>query len=392
MKKRLLVTASTFPRWDNDTEPRFVLDLCAKMTDEFDVTILVPAAPGAKSEEIMDGVKVVRYHYFPIHKLETLCYPGAIVPRIKEKKVRLLLVPFMLFSLWVHILKMQKSYDVAHAHWLIPQGVIQSFFKIPYVVTGHGGDVGSLNYGPILSLKRRCLQKASAVTAVSQHLADIEREIAEGISPQVISMGVDTSKFGRQYRKDNFFNQGQSSVVLFVGRLAEKKGVSYLLEAMRNVDAVLIVIGTGPLEDELKKQAEELGSKVRFLGSKSHNELKEIYASSDVFVMPSITAKNGDREGLGLVILEAMASGLPVVASRSGGITQLVQEGENGLLCDEKAVAQLSDAINRILTDKALRNRIIAGAAKTVSEYDYTSQAEKYKKLLNRILEARSEE
>lgn len=85
-KKKLLVTASTFPRWEGDTEPRFVLDLSSHMTDEFDVTVLVPASPGAKDTEVMDGVKVIRYHYFPIHKWETLCYPGAIVPRIKEKK------------------------------------------------------------------------------------------------------------------------------------------------------------------------------------------------------------------------------------------------------------------------------------------------------------------
>ncbi len=86
-KKKLLVTASTFPRWEGDTEPRFVLDLSSHMTDEFDVTVLVPTSPGAKDTEVMDGVKVIRYHYFPIHKWETLCYPGAIVPRIKKKCV-----------------------------------------------------------------------------------------------------------------------------------------------------------------------------------------------------------------------------------------------------------------------------------------------------------------
>ncbi len=64
-KKKLLVTASTFPRWEGDTEPRFVLDLSSHMTDEFDVTVLVPASPGAKDTEVMDGVKVIRYHYFP---------------------------------------------------------------------------------------------------------------------------------------------------------------------------------------------------------------------------------------------------------------------------------------------------------------------------------------
>ena len=88
MKKKLLVTASTFPRWEGDTEPRFVLDLCKALKIYFDVTVLVPACPDAKKEEFLEGIKVIRYHYFPIHKWETLCYPGAIVPRIKEKKLR----------------------------------------------------------------------------------------------------------------------------------------------------------------------------------------------------------------------------------------------------------------------------------------------------------------
>ena len=68
-KKKLLVTASTFPRWEDDTEPRFILDLVSHMTNQFQVTVLVPAAPGAKDREILEGVEVIRYHYFPIHKI-----------------------------------------------------------------------------------------------------------------------------------------------------------------------------------------------------------------------------------------------------------------------------------------------------------------------------------
>jgi len=128
MKKKLLVTGSTFPRWEGDTEPRFVLDLSEALTEYYDVTVLVPAAPVAADQEIMNGVKVIRYHYFPIHKWEMLCYPGAIVPRIREKKIRALLVPFLCISLYWHLFRMLKDYDMVHAHWLIPQGIVQSFF------------------------------------------------------------------------------------------------------------------------------------------------------------------------------------------------------------------------------------------------------------------------
>ncbi len=382
-KKRLLVTASTFPRWEGDTEPRFVLDLSKHMLEEFDVTVLVPAAPGAKDNEILEGINVIRYHYFPIHKWETLCYPGAIVPRIKEKKVRVLLVPFLFLSLWFHLFKLLPQFDIVHAHWLIPQGIVQSFFKKPYIVTGHGGDVTSLNKGICRKLKIRCLQKATHVTVVSKPLKDIVQELVPELDVSVISMGVDTKKFDRKYYKSDYFGQNGKKVVLFVGRLAEKKGVCYLIEAMKNVDALLVIVGDGPLRKVLEEQAKALGDKVRFLGSKTHEELKTVYASADIFVAPSITADNGDKEGLGLVILEAMTSGLAVVASDSGGIAQIVENGKNGILVKEKDSRSITGAINKILENEEFAKTIVENSKKKIKEYDYSEIAGKYAKLIS---------
>lgn len=382
-KKKLLVTASTFPRWEGDTEPRFVLDLASHMTDEFDVTVLVPAAPGAKAKEVLDGVNVIRYHYFPIHRWETLCYPGAIVPRIKEKKIRVLLVPFLFLSLYFHLWKLLPDYDIVHAHWLIPQGIVQSFFKKPYIVTGHGGDVTSLNKGIVRKLKIRCLKRAEHVTVVSEHLKHKVLGLVPKIDPDVISMGVNVSQFGRRYRVEDYFGQGDKKVVLFVGRLAEKKGVTYLLNAMEQIDAILIIVGDGPLREELKIQGKGMNDrvgweKIKLLGAKTHEELKAIYASADVFVCPSITAQDGDVEGFGLVMLEAMASGLPVVASNSGGIAQLIEDGVNGLLCEEKSVWQLVDNICSLLNDMDLYQKIVENGKRTIEEYDYCIIAKKY--------------
>uniref|UniRef100_UPI002729AFC0 glycosyltransferase family 4 protein n=1 Tax=uncultured Dubosiella sp. TaxID=1937011 RepID=UPI002729AFC0 len=259
-KKRLFVTGSTFPRWKGDTEPRFVLDLCKALTPYYDVTALMPMAPGAKEEEVLEGVKVKRFHYFPIHKWETLCYPGAIVPRIKQKKIRALLVPFLMLSLYHNLNKYKKDYDFVHAHWFIPQGIVQSFVKKPFIVTGHGGDVTSLNSGLFKKLKKRVLKKAKGITFVSQQLEDYlydffpeDRENFKK-KTEVISMGVNCSEFSPSYRTENYFNQGNKKIILFVGRLAEKKGVTYLIDAMKEVDAKLIIAGSGPLEEELKIQ------------------------------------------------------------------------------------------------------------------------------------------
>ena len=385
-KKKLLVTASTFPRWGGDTEPRFVYDLCHAMRDEFDITVLVPAAPGAQDCEEMGGLHVERYHYFPIHKWETLCYPGAIVPRIKEKKARALLVPFLFLSLWWNLFKRRKQFDAVHAHWLIPQGIVQSFFKVPYLVTGHGGDVTSLNQGILKALKRRCLQRAGAVTVVSEPLREMLINICPGKEIEVLPMGCDCRHFSPEHRVDNYFSQNGKPVVLFVGRLAEVKGVTYLIEAMKQVDAILAIVGEGPLRQELERQAAPLGDKIRFLGGKTHDELATIYASADVFVAPSVKAKDGGVEGFGLVFLEAMASGLPVVASRSGGIPDLVHDGENGLLVPPAEPQALAEAINQVLTENEFRKKLVHDGMLTVQNYDYCVTGQKYAKKLKECI------
>lgn len=382
-KRKLLVTASTFPRWEGDTEPRFVLDLASHMTDEFDVTALVPAAPGAKNREVLDGVEVIRYHYFPIHKWETLCYPGAIVPRIKEKKIRVLLVPFLFLSLYLHLLRLLPQFDVVHAHWLIPQGIVQSFFKKPYIVTGHGGDVTSLNKGIFKRMKIRCLKRAKKVTVVSEYAKKRIQELVPDIDVNIISMGVDTERFNKKYYVPNYFEQDDKKIVLFVGRLVEIKGVKYLIEAMRQVDALLIIVGNGPLRQSLENKAKELEGKVKFLGSKSHGELPVIFASSDILVVPSVTIGAREREGVPTTIMEAMASGLPVIASDSGGISDIVHHNENGILVEEKDCFQIVEAINTILQNEDFRVKLIENMSKFIKKYDYCFIAEQYCKIIN---------
>ncbi|MED9932537.1 MAG: glycosyltransferase family 4 protein [Catenibacillus sp.] len=385
-KKKLLVTASTFPRWEGDTEPRFVLDLSKQLKKYFDVTVLAPAAPGAREKEILEGVKVLRYHYFPVHKWETLCYPGAIVPRIKEKKIRVLLVPFLFAGLFFKLLRIKSHFDCVHAHWIIPQGIVQSFVGMPYIVTGHGGDVTSLNKGIIKKLKLRCLMKADKITVVSNALKKEVEALCHRNDVKIISMGCDTTRFDKKYRVENYFHQGEKPVVLFVGRLAEKKGVTYLIEAMKYIDAKLIIVGDGPLKNDLMQQAVPQKDKICFMGSRTHQELIEIYASADVFVAPSITAADGDKEGLGLVLLEAMASGLPVIGSNSGGIPEIVHDGKNGFLTREKDSKAIAQKVNVLLTNREEYEKMSENAVLTAKEYDYKVLGKKYSRLIKEVL------
>lgn len=262
---------------------------------------------------------------------------------------------------------------------------MQSFFKKPYIVTGHGGDVTSLNKGILRKLKVRCLKNAKYITVVSRHLKAEVQKLYPTENIDIISMGCKTENFGKQFAVPDYFNQGDQKVVLFVGRLAEKKGVTYLIEAMKQIDAKLVIVGDGPLRESLEVQAKEQGDKISFLGAKTHEELKTIYASADLFVAPSVTAKDGDQEGFGLVMLEAMASGLPIVASDSGGISDLIHDGENGYLVEERDADGLAEKINLLLKDKLKYSLISEIATKSAEKYDYHSLAQKYNEILRKL-------
>ena len=385
-KTSLLVTASTFPRWKEDTEPRFILDVCKELNKYFDVTVLVPASPGAKDREVLEGVKVIRYHYFPIHSWETLCYPGAIVPRIKEKKIRVLLVPFLFWGMRRCLKKILPYADLVHANWLIPQGLVQCGFTKPYIITGLGGDVTSMNRGWILKRKKKCLRNAKAIIAVSNSLKSQILQICPEAKVNVITMGCEIEQYGRKNRIENYFGNAERKVVLFVGRLAEKKGCEYLIKAMESISADLIIVGDGPLKEKLEALAQSVNANIRFLGAKTKEELRTIYASSDIFVVPSITAKDGDKEGVPTAIIEAMASELPVIASDSGGIADIVEDGINGYLVEEKDVSELSTKIKDLLSNEKQRINFARNARLTAESFDYAKIGKKYKDVLMNII------
>ena len=134
------------------------------------------------------------------------------------------------------------------------------------------------------------------------------------------------------------------------------------------------------------QQAVPQKDKICFMGSRTHQELIEIYASADVFVAPSITAADGDKEGLGLVLLEAMASGLPVIGSNSGGIPEIVHDGKNGFLTREKDSKAIAQKVNALLTNREEYEKMSENAVLTAKEYDYKVLGKKYSRLIKEVL------
>jgi glycosyltransferase involved in cell wall biosynthesis len=163
--------------------------------------------------------------------------------------------------------------------------------------------------------------------------------------------------------------------ILFVGRHIERKGIRYLIEAAKYLphdQFEIRIVGVGDLTEELKKLASESATPnsadIIFTGKLSPEALANEYRTANVFTLPAIVDSKGDTEGLGVVLIEAMELGLPIVASNVGGIPDVVVDGVSGTLVPEKDPKALADAYKRLASDNELVKKLLAGAQKRIDE------------------------
>jgi colanic acid/amylovoran biosynthesis glycosyltransferase len=264
--------------------------------------------------------------------------------------------------------------DLIHAHFAsggrsaLP---LARALRVPLLVTLHGADI---TVKGAASRYKALAAEAAGFLCVSEFIRG--RAIDAGLPEEkllVHFIGIDRTQFVPR-------EHAVAGGVLFVGRLVEKKGCEYLVRAMARVqrahpEAHLTVVGDGPLRAQLESLAEELGVSCRFLGVRSSAEVREQLRKALIFCGPSVTAGNGDSEGLGMVFAEAQAMGIPVVSSRHGGIPEIVRDGVTGLLAEERDVAGLAAAIGQLLSDASLRERLRAAALADVKErFDLATQ------------------
>jgi glycosyltransferase involved in cell wall biosynthesis len=393
---RLLVLSSTYPRWKGDHEPAFVHELSRRLTRDFDVYVLCPSAPSARQHEILDDVYVQRYRYAHNSK-ECLVSDGGIITNLRKNRLYWLLVPGFLFaqlwSTWRAIRKLRP--DVIHAHWLVPQGltvaVLGAFSKKvpPFVVTSHGADLFALRSWPLRALKRFVARRAASMTVVSNAmLTALEQQGIRNDHAQVQPMGVDLCT---QFVPDPSIERNPNEI-LFVGRLVKKKGLRYLLEAMPKVlekhpRAFLTIAGFGPDELPLRRKAYSLGvsERVQFLGAVTPSRLPDLYRRATLFVAPFVEAKGGDQEGLGLVTVEAIGCGCPVIVSDLPAVADVIEDAslrvrpaDRGALAST-IIAQMNCDAND-LRSKADRRR-----QHVLKHFDWSVRAQAYARLLSEM-------
>jgi glycosyltransferase involved in cell wall biosynthesis len=291
---------------------------------------------------------------------------------------------------YVVLVRMLRRYrfDLIHAHWIIPQGLMallaRPFAKSKPVLlcTSHGGDLYGLRGRVFTWLKSLVLNHTNALTVVSRTMLESVQSI--GIDPKkvsVIPMGVELKKCFMPPAE-----RKEKDALLFVGRLVEKKGLRYLIEAMprileQNPSAYLRIAGDGPENAVLKKRISELkiNDSVQLLGPVSNEDLPPFYQTSNIVIFPSIIAADGDREGFGLVLVEALGCGCALVVSDLPAMQDIIIDGKTALVVPQKNAKLLADRVNELLDNSALQSSIgKAGRQFVLENFDLDVIAEKY--------------
>lgn len=398
---RILHVLTAFPRREGDVIVPWLVELLLQLKRRgHEVEVLTSAYRGGGNRSYA-GIPVHRFRYFPA-PWEDLTHDEAVPERIRRSfRYRVAAVLYVLCGMvaaWR--IGRRRRYDIVHVHWAVPHFLLGK-------AAASGARVVTTFYGAELSLANSSLpglrwllisaaRKSDRTVAISRHTAG-QVESLSGVRPEVIPYGVGLPAAAARGGQSLPGAPPGDFTVLFVGRLVERKGVDVLLRAAARLSASVrlrvVVVGDGPERGRLETLAQELGlaACVEFKGRVSTEDLQKCYRSARAFVLPAIVDRRGDTEGLGVVLLEAMSYGVPAVASRTGGITDIVEDGTNGLLVEPGDPAALAAALERLARDPALAFRLGEAGRRTVeSRFSWNAIAERWERLYSGLLAERS--
>ncbi len=369
---KVLFVATAYPRFKGDIITPWLVELIMRLRrEDIDVSVFTPAYKGLRTH-VLDGVKIHRFRYC-MKRFERFTHEETAVDRVRRGVGNVLLsLLYLLFgALAMARLSRRDRFDIVHVHWPFPHVV----FGILAKKLGRARLFSSFYGVEIRWLKKKfpwivkpfslLINKSDVVTAISTHTADELRGIVKKRIDIIPFSAAMAERHGRTTEEKK---------IIFVGRLVERKGVKYLIEAFgrvaKSIPHKLVIIGDGPERGQLEAAATGLHvtGRIVFPGKITDEELKQHYKTCSFLVLPAVYDEKGDTEGLGVVLLEAMSYGKPVVASRAGGITDIVVDGENGLLVPPADSSALALAIEKLVRSSELRKRLGRTARKTVDE------------------------
>ena len=410
---KVLVIGSVYPRFQEDAEVPWLRTSIAHLKKAgVEIQVLAPAYKGLKSHDI-DGTHVNRFRYAPA-SWEILTHEEGAPSKMASKPwLQLLAIPYIIngFFQCIRICRKWRP-DVIHAHWPFPHAYIAlgaaKLFRIPLVLNFHGAELLLIRKKKwVKPLLKFAIGQAQAVFANSSFTAGKIKAIRNvDVEWSPYGTTLETSRLQGECRNGKFICRYDRTAapdaegvkdeqlpvphpvngkfkILFVGRHIERKGICYLIEAAKYLPKdkfEIRIVGVGDLTEQLKQQAALLDERretkdertqsasIIFTGKLSPEALANEYKTANVFTLPAIVDHKGDTEGLGVVLIEAMELGLPIVASNVGGIPDVVVNGESGILVPEKDPVALADAFKRLEANPTLIQKLLAGARKRIDE------------------------
>jgi glycosyltransferase involved in cell wall biosynthesis len=278
-----------------------------------------------------------------------------------------------------------ENIDHIHAHFASHPAaaafIINRLAGISYSFTAHGSDLHRDRH-----MLREKVANSAFVAAISEYNRKLIISECEGMyqdKVKVLRCGVDTQVFQFRSQKTPFEKGKRAFMILCIGTLHEVKGQTFLIQACRNlqekgIDFTCHFVGDGPDKEALTELVNQAGlpEKIVFHGRQTQDRVTQLLQEADVLVAPSVPTKDGRREGIPVVLMEAMSSGVPVISSKISGIPELVVDGHTGLLADPADVASLTEALERYYHDSSLRKRLgLAGRQKVLAEFDLHKNA-----------------
>lgn len=390
-KPTLLLLTSSFPASPDDETCGYVRDFARSLAVEFNVTVLAP--PDRRAIQWpSDAFKLTRSRSLLPFIRDPFRAGDDLNDLIRKSPLVKLAALVSIFCFFAYALALALRADAICSNWMAPSGLVGALISRAlgrrHVVVEHSGALH------LLARMRGGRTLARFIVAGSDRIVTVSEDLKRKLitlcpeaanKVEVISMG--THVLSRHEKTTVELNHPALArpTVLFIGRLTEIKGLNVLLKAMEGLDGFqLIVAGDGETRDENEKMARQLSLSARFIGRVGAPERQRLLSLCDVVVIPSRVLADGRSEGMPVVCLEALAAGRVVVASRVGGLAEVIRDGENGLLFEPGDHRMLKEKLLLAVSDDSLRQRISENARHAAAAYDWTRVGLRFADVLRR--------
>ena len=401
----VVMVTSSYPRFPGDLTGTFVEPIAHGVAARgHAVHLVAPWHPRVRRPRREGNVHFHFYRYAPFASLNVFGYAGALRADVSLRRAAWAAAPLALPAAWRTARRVSRAAGatVLHAHWAIPSGAVAAAAagSTPLVVSLHGSDVFvAERHGAIRPAARYAFRRAGWVTACSEDLRSRAAGLgADAGRSEVVPYGVDVDRFrpdaaARARLRDRHGIPSDAPVVVAAGRFVRKKGFEHLIDAVAalapGLPALrLALVGSGDLDGELRARAAERGiaERVVWPGAVPQSDVAGWLAAADVAAVPSVRDDAGNVDGLPNVVLEALASATPVVATPAGGIATVAVDRETALVVPERDAGALAKTIGELMSNPALRRRIGRAARDHVRRrHTWESVAERFERAYDRV-------